>query len=67
VLYKFSVDLAEEALRAALGWQPRLDVKIRPGYVATTYLKGRPGVLISCPSVAVTWSLMCASRAIEPA
>jgi biotin carboxylase len=52
VLYKFSVDLAEEALRAALGWQPRLDVKIRPGYVATSYLKGRPGVLISCPSVA---------------
>jgi biotin carboxylase len=52
VLCKFRVDLAEEAVRAAIGWQPRLDVKVAPETVGTTYLTGRPGrpgVLVSCP------------------
>jgi biotin carboxylase len=49
---KFNVDLSEEALRRALGWPPRLEVKIRPGIVGTTYLRGRPGTLMACPSPA---------------
>lgn len=52
VLCKFRVDLAEEAVRAALGWQPRLDVKVAPEVVGTTYLTGRPGVLVACPTAA---------------
>lgn len=52
VLWKFNVDLAEEAVRAALGWPPRLDVKVRPGAVGVTNLLAPPGVLFSCPSVA---------------
>jgi biotin carboxylase len=52
ILWKFNVDMAEEALRAALGWPPRLDVKVRPGAVGTTNLLAPPGVLFSCPSVA---------------
>lgn len=52
ILWKFNVDMAEEALRAVLGWPPRLDIKVRPGAVGTTNLQAPPGVLFSCPSVA---------------
>lgn len=52
VLWKFNVDMAEEWLRAALGWPPRLDVKVRPGAIGTTNLNAPPGVLFSCPSAA---------------
>jgi len=52
ILWKFNVDIAEEGLRAALGWPPRLDVKVRPGAIGTTNLNAPPGVLFSCPSVA---------------
>lgn len=52
VLWKFNVDLAEETLRAALGWPPGLDVRIRPGLIGTTNVNAPPGVLLSIPSVA---------------
>jgi biotin carboxylase len=51
VLWKFNVDLAEETVRAALGWEPRLDIKIRPGAVGVTNVNPPPGVLLSCPPV----------------
>jgi biotin carboxylase len=47
---KFDVDLSEEAVRAALGLAPRLEVRVRPETVGATYLNGRPGVLLSRPS-----------------
>lgn len=50
VQFKFNVDLGEEALRCALGWAPRLDVKVAPEQVGTVYLNGSPGTLLSCPS-----------------
>ena len=46
---KFSVDLAEESVRAALGLAPRLDVAVLPDTVGATYLSGRPGTLIGRP------------------
>jgi biotin carboxylase len=52
VLWKFDVDLAEETLRAALGWPPRLDVKIRPGAVGVTNINAPAGVILSRPSAA---------------
>ena len=52
VLWKFNVDLAEETVRAALGWPPKLDVKVRPGAIGTTNLLSPPGVIVSCPPVA---------------
>jgi biotin carboxylase len=51
VLWKFNVDLAEETLRAALGWPPRLDVRVRSGAIGTTNVNAPPGVLVSVPSV----------------
>lgn len=51
VLWKFNVDLAEETVRAALGWEPRLDIKIRPGAVGVTNVNAPPGVIWSCPTV----------------
>jgi biotin carboxylase len=47
---KFNVDLGEEAVRAALGLPPRLDVAVLPDTVGATYLNGRPGTLVSRPS-----------------
>lgn len=52
VLWKFNVDLAEETLRAALGWPPRLEVKVRPGAIGTTNVNAPAGVLLSIPSIA---------------
>lgn len=51
VLWKFNVDLAEETLRAAVGWPARLDVRVRPGAVGTTNLNAPAGILYSSPSV----------------
>jgi biotin carboxylase len=52
VRYKFNVDLGEEALRVALGWPPRLDVKVSPDSIGNTHLHGPPGVLLSGPTPA---------------
>jgi biotin carboxylase len=52
VLWKFNVDLAEETLRAVLGWPPRLDVSVRPGAIGTTNVNAPAGVLLSIPAVA---------------
>jgi biotin carboxylase len=52
IWYKFGVDLAEEAVRCALGWQPRLDVKVSPDSIGNTYLLGPPGTVLSAPSPA---------------
>jgi biotin carboxylase len=46
---KFNVSLGAAALACALGRRPDLDVRVRPGAMATSYLLGRPGVLVSCP------------------
>jgi biotin carboxylase len=51
VLWKFGVDLSEETVRAALGWEPRLDIKIRPGAVGVTNVNAPPGVVMSVPPI----------------
>jgi biotin carboxylase len=51
VLWKFNVDLVEEQLLAALGWPPKLNVKIRPGLVGTTNVNAPAGTVISIPPV----------------
>ncbi|MFD6939094.1 acetyl-CoA carboxylase biotin carboxylase subunit family protein [Streptomyces goshikiensis] len=51
VLHKFNVDLSECGVLCALGKRPELDVKVRPGAVGHTHLLGRPGTIISYPSV----------------
>jgi biotin carboxylase len=52
VRFKFNVDLGEEAVRVALGWAPRLDVKVSPDSIGNTHLHGPPGVLLSAPTPA---------------
>jgi biotin carboxylase len=52
VLWKLNVDLAEETLRAALGWPPGLDIRVRRGAVGTTNVNAPAGVLLSIPEVA---------------
>lgn len=49
---KFNVHLGECALLCALGRRPQLDVKVRPGVVASGFLPGRSGLLVSCPTPA---------------
>lgn len=49
VLLKFGVDLAEAALLCALGRDPGLDVRVRPGVVGDVYLPSRPGVVVAVP------------------
>jgi hypothetical protein len=51
ILHKFNVDLAEAGVLCAMGKRPDLNVKVRPGYVGYTHLLGRPGTLMSYPSV----------------
>ncbi|MFG2586487.1 ATP-grasp domain-containing protein [Streptomyces malaysiensis] len=51
VLHKFNVDLSEASVLCAIGKRPELDVKVRPGHVGYTHLLGRPGILMSYPSV----------------
>jgi biotin carboxylase len=53
---KFNVHLGECALACALGWRPAIDVKLRPGPIGMTFLSGRPGILISCPTPAEVMS-----------
>lgn len=48
---KFGVDLAESGVLCALGRRPDLRVEVRPETIAHTHLLGRPGTLISYPSV----------------
>lgn len=49
---KFNVHLGAAQLFAALGRRPELNVVVRPETIGGTYLPGRPGTLISCPSPA---------------
>jgi hypothetical protein len=49
---KFNVHLGAAALRCALGRHPEPEVEHRPEAVGTTFLMGRSGTLISCPSPA---------------
>jgi biotin carboxylase len=48
--YKFNVDLGEAAVLCALGERPAPVIKVRPGTVGSTYLPGRPGTMLSCPT-----------------
>lgn len=47
---KFNVDLGEAALLCALGWQPKLDVKLHPQVVGCAGLYGPAGVVIDYPT-----------------
>jgi biotin carboxylase len=49
---KFNVHLGAATVRCALGRAPGPQVEYRPETVGTTFLMGRPGTLISCPSPA---------------
>ncbi|MFE9827040.1 acetyl-CoA carboxylase biotin carboxylase subunit family protein [Streptomyces sp. NPDC005791] len=57
VLFKFNVDLAECGVLCSLGRRPELNVKIRPEAAGHTHLLGRPGTLISHPSVSEVMEL----------
>lgn len=52
VLYKFGVDLAECAIREALGDPVDVAVRVRDGVVASTYLPVPSGTVLSYPSAA---------------
>ncbi|WP_274563189.1 ATP-grasp domain-containing protein [Streptomyces spiramyceticus] len=49
---KFGIHLGEAALLSVLGREPRADVGHRPEIFGTSYLKGRAGTLLTCPSPA---------------
>ncbi len=49
---KFNVHLGDCAVRCSMGRLPELDVKQRPGVIGSSYLPGRPGVLLRCPTPA---------------
>ncbi|WSW02766.1 ATP-grasp domain-containing protein (plasmid) [Streptomyces sp. NBC_01006] len=49
---KFGIHLGEAALLGALGRTPSTAVERRPGIFGTSYLKGRAGIMFSCPSPA---------------
>ncbi|MEU8901143.1 ATP-grasp domain-containing protein [Nocardia sp. NPDC048505] len=49
---KFGVDLGAAAVACAIGEPPDLRTTISPDSVGCVYLPVRPGVLVSCPSVA---------------
>ncbi|MFJ4186384.1 ATP-grasp domain-containing protein [Kitasatospora sp. NPDC089509] len=49
---KFGLHLGEAALLSALGRTPSAAVERRPGIFGTSYLKGRAGIMFSCPSPA---------------
>ncbi|WP_218138139.1 MULTISPECIES: ATP-grasp domain-containing protein [unclassified Streptomyces] len=49
---KFGVHLGEAALLSALGRAPRTDTAYRAAIVGTSYLSGRTGVVLDCPSPA---------------
>ncbi|KPH98430.1 hypothetical protein OV450_5672 [Actinobacteria bacterium OV450] len=49
---KFGIHLGEAALHGALGRTPSAAVERRPGIFGTSYLKGRAGIMFSCPSPA---------------
>jgi hypothetical protein len=47
---KFNVDLCDAALLCALGHRPEPLVKVAPQVVGSTFLPGRPGTLVDCPT-----------------
>ncbi|MFD4551626.1 ATP-grasp domain-containing protein [Streptomyces sp. NPDC058466] len=49
---KFRVHLGEAALLSALGRPPRSDITYRPDVIGTSYLSGRSGVVLDCPTPA---------------
>ncbi|WP_433258392.1 ATP-grasp domain-containing protein [Streptosporangium sp. CA-135522] len=49
---KFGVNIAECAVQIALGRRPEIEVKVRPEVFGGTYLPGRPGTLLGCPTPA---------------
>lgn len=48
--YKYGVNLAESAIRCALGMDPEISVTARPDVVGSVYLPYIPGTLVSHPS-----------------
>ncbi|MET9398057.1 hypothetical protein [Kitasatospora sp. NPDC002965] len=49
---KFGVNVAECAVRIALGARPEIKPEVRPEIFGGTYLPGRPGTLLGCPTAA---------------
>ncbi|MDP9869259.1 MULTISPECIES: ATP-grasp domain-containing protein [Streptosporangium] len=49
---KFGVNIAECAVQIALGRRPEIEAKVRPEVFGGTYLPGRPGTLLDCPTPA---------------
>ena len=49
---KFGVNVAECALRIALGRRPEIDAKVSADVFGCCYLPVRPGVLLDCPTAA---------------
>lgn len=49
---KFNVNLSESAVFCALGWRPELAVKRDPRAIGSSFLIGRPGILVECPTPA---------------
>ncbi len=54
---KFNVHLSEAALLIGLGRCPELNVKLRKDVVGWTFLMGREGTLVHCPSPAEVMAL----------